>query len=1319
MSTIQTKVLPFKPAFKTEIVEDGLTIREVYNRFVPAPVDGSQIIVTVNNQVLPEEMWDVITTNKDVVVGINAIPTGGGSGRKITAAAVMVVLTIATAGAAAAAYGAMMAAGYGAFAAGATAAAIAIAGSMVASMAYNAIYQVPKPSDYNSRSVKESKTMFIESGSNAIDRFGVIPVNLGTNRMYPKQAAIPYTEANGKNNYLRQLFTYGYGKVFLSERKIGETLIDKYNDMQIEDRLNEDLNSGTSLYSNDVYQENLAVTLSQSVGWVERRSQRDTNQIVVDILFQGGLCAYDNNGNKNNRTVSFFIQTKRAGEEWKDIDTYQLAVKQQSIGWCGGMSHFGLHNNTLGLELETGRVAWFDRSVPSGWVQLGHLAPNGDKSTVYVDDRASLIDRYILNADDFTPLSGTAVWKHHCTNLVLAAGTIIKNNIDNLIVTNATTEAFSVTKTFKFPESGLYDVRIRRLTADSTDDKIRDEAVWSDIKSVASRKPVNQKDISGTAMYIKATDQLNGSIDSYNCIVTTIMPKGYDAETKTWYDNATSSNPADIFRYVLQSKAFVKRLPDDRIDIPKLEEWWEYCDTNGYTYNRIIDYETSVDDVLNDICAAGFATISKVDGIYSVIIDNERPVISGLVTPRNSSNYKGSLVYPDLPHALRVQFRNAANGYLTDERIVYDTGYDESNAELFERIEFLSCTNAELAYKYAKRYFATVKLQPETHTFEMDFENLTFNRGDRISFVNDVILVGVGQGRVKSLLVDDVDNPTVIQGFTIDDVVSIPDNTTKFGVRIRFSDGSGYTYRLLQTVAGETQEFTFAEPVPYTTSFGEGSLCAFVEDGKELDLIITEIKPSNDHSATITCIDYAPERFNPIGDIPPWESNVTLPSDFYAPLAPELDGWIETDESVMIKNSDGSRTSCMVIPLRNRNGTDVIPVVRYKPVGGTVWSTPKYLKRDPSSVVLTGFDDNRRYDLEILYQRTTGRMQLSDVLSVTNVRFVGGSNPPADVKGFSVTVSGYIGLFEWQPNEDVDIDHYVIRYSNEFDNIVWRNLPVLSDNIKTNRVSLPIRIGTYLIKAVDLLGNESVNATAIISTDEGAFNNVVETLRQETEWNGLKENVVAKDGNLFLEDGKTDGYYYFDPDVVDLGAVYEVMMSSTLIAWVEDQTSIRTVSSIRSLQSLRVLDLSIPWADDIEMSLSKDGETWGDWEIFTTARQQFRYAKFRLHLSTSDVNYRPRVKELTVYIDMPDRRENDDNVLIEDAEAGKTITYSGAFKNNPSVNITIQDGAVDDRLEFVEKNTAGFTIRVFNATVNGYVSRTFDWLASGYGRILE
>ena len=71
------------------------------------------------------------------------------------------------------------------------------------------------------------------------------------------------------------------------------------------------------------------------------------------------------------------------------------------------------------------------------------------------------------------------------------------------------------------------------------------------------------------------------------------------------------------------------------------------------------------------------------------------------------------------------------------------------------------------------------------------------------------------------------------------------------------------------------------------------------------------------------------------------------------------------------------------------------------------------------------------------------------------------------------------------------------------------------------------------------------------------------------------------------------------------------------------------------------------------------------------------------------------------------------------ASTGGVVVYSNAFRNNPSVNITVQNGAVDDKIEYVSKTNKGFTFKVFNATTNGYVSRTFDYIAAGYGRELE
>lgn len=1331
--TVQASLLPFSKVFKTIDVKDCKTLQDIVDKTIPYNFQDCMLIVTLNNQVIQPDEWKCISVKEKDIVGLNFIPRGGGGGRKsgwqivlqITVAVVVGYLTLG----AGAAY---MAGAYGT-ALGYTAAAVGV--SMIGAMIMASLASVPK----QSKNAREDRSYTISGASNEIDKYGVVPINLGTNRMFPKQAALPYIEIVGKDQYSRQIFTYGYGKVIITDMKLGETNIDEYQDVELEHKFEGDLNSGLKLYSNDVYQESMNVLLKESDGWVKRTTQRDVDECEVDIAFQG-LCRYNDNGKRQNQTVRFEIQYAPTNtENWtvgeggievtgKTI-TEDLSNKVKKFRGPIGEEYYKIGDSFLILDLYSTSIYFTtnyrhpqgapvlpkldDSKVILGWIN--------NQTKEWVDNRASLVGTAIQSINDFIV---TMTVNENKATVNIGDGQVL-SVIDNLVVTDATAVQFVKYKRLVFPAKGQYDVRIRRVTPDTDSDRILDKAYLSALTSVKYTNPVKFANISGTAMRIKATEQLNGSVDSFNVVVSTLL-KGYNPTTQMWEDDKVSSNPADLFRYVLQSPAFAKSLPDDKIDLEKLEEWWVYCDTIGLTYDRIIDYEASVDDVLNDICAAGVASISKLNNIYSVIIDNERDVIKGLVTPRNSWDYKGSINYPEIPHGLRIEFRNADRGYETDERIVYADGYSEETATLYERLEFNSCTGAKLAYWYGRRYYATALLQPETHTFKMDFENMTFNRGDRISLVNDVILVGVGQGRIKSLLVDNADNPTSVTGFIIDDVIEIP-NTNKFGVRIRDNNGKqGIKYYYLETVEGRTSEFTFKEAIVYDKAPAVGSLCAFVEDGKELDLIVTGIKNGTNNTATITAINYAPARFNPIGEIPPFESNITIQSDFYKPKAPILRGEVQTDESVMIRNSDGSLTSVAVIPLINNNENNINPIIFVRRRGSTEWYSPTILKREPDEIIISGLDDGEYYDFSIKYQRQTGLQLLSDALLIENIKFIGGSTPPKKVQNFRVTVTNGLALFEWAPNDDIDISHYIIKYTSNEESPTWEGAQVAMDKITSTSITNIIHKGVYMIKAVDMLGYESEEATVIFSSETGAFKNVVEEFIEDPEWLGVKENVINQSGLLALDSDNPDnieGYYYFNPDTLDLGKIYEVSLTANIQAVVTKRDKVRDIDLIRNVVSIRNYGSSsvenADWAVRLEMNLSQDGINWSGWQNFVASQMRFRAVKFRLYLYCSNPYMNVRVSTCRVVVDMPDRYETGENIEIVDANAGKVVQYENPFWAIPSLNITLQDGDVADKIEFYDKTKNGFTIKVYNGSIQGYVKRSFDFIAAGYGRVIN
>jgi len=86
---------------------------------------------------------------------------------------------------------------------------------------------------------------------------------------------------------------------------------------------------------------------------------------------------------------------------------------------------------------------------------------------------------------------------------------------------------------------------------------------------------------------------------------------------------------------------------------------------------------------------------------------------------------------------------------------------------------------------------------------------------------------------------------------------------------------------------------------------------------------------------------------------------------------------------------------------------------------------------------------------------------------------VGVDNPPSDVTGVSAQLTKDGIVVTWDPNTDIDIDHYVVQLGT-----VWDDQPDYIQS-KTTRVTLPVEtagIVDILVKAVDNARNESVNA---------------------------------------------------------------------------------------------------------------------------------------------------------------------------------------------------------------------------------------------------
>ena len=69
---------------------------------------------------------------------------------------------------------------------------------------------------------------------------------------------------------------------------------------------------------------------------------------------------------------------------------------------------------------------------------------------------------------------------------------------------------------------------------------------------------------------------------------------------------------------------------------------------------------------------------------------------------------------------------------------------------------------------------------------------------------------------------------------------------------------------------------------------------------------------------------------------------------------------------------------------------------------------------------------------------------------------------------------------------------------------------------------------------------------------------------------------------------------------------------------------------------------------------------------------------------------------------------------IVSGTGGKAVTYTSAFRLNPSITVSGQNMATGDFFTITNKSTTGFTIEFFNSSGTS-INRTFDFTARGIG----
>src|SRR6056300_767137 len=162
--------------------------------------------------------------------------------------------------------------------------------------------------------------------------------------------------------------------------------------------------------------------------------------------------------------------------------------------------------------------------------------------------------------------------------------------------------------------------------------------------------------------------------------------------------------------------------------------------------------------------------------------------------------------------------------------------------------------------------------------------------------------------------------------------------------------------------------------------------------------------------------------------------------------------------------------------------------------------------------------DQSVYDVRVKAVNSFG---VSSTYTSAQRTIVGAIEPPSDVEDFACNIVGQEAHLSWTQIPDLDLAYYNLRFSEETDGTAdWQDSVALVEKVSrpATSISVPARAGTYLIKAVDKLGNFSSNATAIISnvTTVTNFNNIT-TVSEHPDFDGTLTNVVVTDSTIQLD----------------------------------------------------------------------------------------------------------------------------------------------------------------------------------------------------------
>jgi predicted phage tail protein len=1015
------------------------------------------------------------------------------------------------------------------------------------------------------------------------------------------------------------------------------------------------------------------------------------------------------------QTLTMKLQYRVVGDvTWLDYETYTFS------GGSFGATVFGVNTGTHASGSRT-----FSVNLPSALYEFRLVKTNGSIQNPPISTAFGNVQQ--------PPSAGTA----YGGTVSIANGTIYQP-VNSDVITGKTTKRYQRDYLVELPAPGPWDIRLRRITADSVQTVLQNKTFWDSYTEVIYAKLSYPNSV--VAGLQVAADQFN-AIPTRSYLVRGLkirIPSNYNPLLRTYtgswdgtFVTAWSNNPAWVLYDLLTADLYGLGgfLDETQVDKWGLYGIAQYCDEmvdDGYggieprfTLNTYIQAREDAYQVITNMASIFRAMAYWSAGSITAVQDAPSDPVA-LFTCANvidgTFNYAGSSAKSRHTVVL-VAWNDPRDSFKQKIEYVEDTDGIARYGVIQTQVYALGCTSRGQAHRYGRAIIYTEQMESETISFSAGLDGTVCYPGAIIQ-VQDQFRAGVRMG--GRLIAADVSEVELDAAITLE-------SGKVYTLSCVLADGT-IEDKTITNAAGSHSVITV--DTPFSTAPLQYAIWMVTTPTLEAtSWRIVSVSESSKGRVDITALAYRPDKYAAI------ENNLVLEPISYSNIGTNPDpvsglGVTETLTLVALGVVGVKATVSW-----NTVSTAISYVVRYQRENGNIIE----LTTANSTVDISPLEEGT-YTFSVIAVNALGRRSQESEIDVT---IYGKTLPPADVENFQLAAIGGNAHITYTPSTDLDVSvggYLRVKHSPLTTLADWSAAVDIGPSIPGDSSSavLPLVSGTYLAKWVDSSGNESESPVSIYTNAPTLIDfNAVETVTEHPTWPGTKTDVMydpdlegiklvssedwdsdeLMDSEEFVDAGDViSSGEYVSATTIDLGAVMTSRLTATLLAEAFSVSDL--VDSDEDWDSTEFVDVTTGSTGLAQIYVRTTDDNpggspiWGAWEPFFMGDWAARAFQFKVILSSGDVSDNVLVKEMSVTVDMPDRMEAGNNIV---SGAGtKTVTYTIPFKAKKARTITAENLQQGDYWVISNESTAGFDITFRNLS-GVAVSRTFDYATVGYG----